>query len=189
MYSFYVDHVRPCHVYIHIIKILLLLIIGFITEVRNCSFLQYSNRKKEVIVMLSFLKTSSLGWSVYKLPVQQRQWYCISPPRVARMKLTLESLGLRGVQWANRQSQLNLGRPSHQTSGVTGFVMQPQSHLWISCSGSACLWHLAKTLLEVSQKSLTTDIKKAAEGRLWSVIWRVYTWTTHCFLPYGWKCP
>lgn len=95
------------------------------------------------------------------------------------MKPTLEFLGLRGVEWANRQSQLNLGRPSHQTSGVTGFVMQPQRHLWISCSGSACLWHLAKTLLEVSQKSLTTDIIKAAKGWLWSVIWRVYTWTTH----------
>lgn len=95
------------------------------------------------------------------------------------MRSTLEFLGPRGVQWANSKSQRNLGRPSHQTSGVTGFVMQPQRHLWISCGGSACLWHLAKTLLEVSQKSLTTDTIKAAKGWLWSVIWRVYTWTTH----------
>lgn len=119
------------------------------------------------------------GMECINLPVQQRQWYCVSPPHVAWMKPTLESLGLRGVQWANRQSQLNLGRPSHQTSGVTGFVMQPQRHLRISCSGSACVWHLAKTLLEVSQKGLTTDITKAAKGRLWSLIWRVHAWTTH----------
>ena len=44
------------YVYIHIINMLLLLIIGFITKIRNCSFLDYINRKKEMIMMLSFLK-------------------------------------------------------------------------------------------------------------------------------------
>lgn len=146
---------------------------------KNYSFLYLQQQEERSGCANFLLKSSFLGWSVYKLPTQQRQWYRISPPHVAWMKPTLESLGLRGVHWANRQSQLNLGRPSHQTSGVTGFVMQPQRHLWISCGGSACLWHLAKTLLQVSQKSLTTNIIKAAEGRLRSVIWRVYTWTTH----------
>lgn len=126
----------------------------------------------------SLLKSAFLGQSVYNLPGQQRQYH-ISFPHATWMKPTLEFLGPRGVQWANRQSQLNLGRPSHRTSGVTGLVMQPQRHFWISCGGSTCLWHLAKTLLEVSQKSLTTDTIKAAKGRLWSVIWREYTWTTH----------
>lgn len=108
-------------------------------------------------------------------------------PMLLQWNQLLSLHGSGGVQRANRQSQLNLGRPSYQTSGVTGFVMQPKAFM------NQLQWNCLP--MAFCQNSFR-NLSEKPDNRYWKG-WKrkitvyhlknLYIRYTFSFLHYGWK--